>query len=142
MLREIWHNFELHGLDLAPIQTLYPAKRGAAQNLFIAEAQRPGEKRFQNSAPPRLGGSSSFRGDFSHCVNVGHFSLSSTLIRHSRCRCSPRRRRNGFRAFEKFCDWICRTVCRKTRNVAARFLLLGEKARMRAVKTPLFPGRF
>ena len=56
MLREIWHNFELHVLDFAPAQNIYPAKSGMAQNHFIAEAQRRGEKRFQNSASPRLGG--------------------------------------------------------------------------------------
>jgi hypothetical protein len=36
----------------------------------------------------------------------------------------------------KTCDWICRTVIRRTGNMRTLFLLPGEKVRLRAVVKP------
>jgi len=55
---------------------------------------------------------------------------------------SPRRRRIVLRLLGNSRDWICRTLIRKTKTGPQLFLLLGEKAGMRAdVKYKFHPTR-
>ena len=57
----------------------------------------------------------------------------TSLTRHVRCRCSPRRGRNCSRVFGNIHGWIGRTVIRKTENVIAEILSPGERTQVRAV---------